>query len=88
MKFAQNDCLDALIIDALIIVARDEQFLFSLEYAPKGGPLYDFFLSIFSLDETRQLFFVKLQTSLTVQSKSVGLGVNFVFPPSQVTNNN
>ena len=25
---------------------------------------------------------VKLQSSLTVQSKSVGLGVGFVFPPS------
>ena len=30
---------------------------------------------------------VKLQSSLTVQSKSVGLGVDFVFPPSQLTNN-
>ena len=29
--------------------------------------------------------FVKLQSSLTVQSKSVGLGVDFVFPPSQLT---
>ena len=27
--------------------------------------------------------FVKLQSSLTVQYKSVGLGVDFVFPPSQ-----
>ena len=26
---------------------------------------------------------VKLQASLTVQSKSVGQGVDFVFPPSQ-----
>ena len=26
---------------------------------------------------------VKLQSSLTVQSKSVGQGVDFVFPPSQ-----
>ena len=28
---------------------------------------------------------VKLQSSLTVQSKSVGLGVDFVFPPVTTT---
>ena len=37
---------------------------------------------------TCDLIFVKLQSSLTVQSMSVGLGVDFVFPPSQVTSNN
>ena len=30
---------------------------------------------------------VKLQSSLAVQSKSFELGVDFVFPPSQVTSN-
>ena len=31
-----------------------------------------------------EVYIVKLQSSLTVQSKSVGLGVDFVFPPSQL----
>ena len=34
-------------------------------------------------DQRGILFFVKLQSSLTVQSELVGLGVDFVFPPSQ-----
>ena len=38
VKFAKNDRLDA-----LIVLARDEQFLFFLENDPKGGPLHDFF---------------------------------------------
>ena len=38
LKFAKNDRLDV-----LIILAKDEQFLFSLENDPKGGPLDDFF---------------------------------------------
>ena len=37
VKFAKNDRLDA-----LIILARDELFLFSLGNDPKGGPLDDF----------------------------------------------
>merc|ERR1712208_203936 len=41
VKFAKNDHLDA-----LIILARDELFYFSLENGPKGGPLDDIF-SIF-----------------------------------------
>ena len=32
--------------------------------------------------------FVKLQSCLTVQSRSVGLGVDFVFPPSQQVTSN
>ena len=38
VKFAKNDR-----IDALIVLARDEQFPFSLENDPKGGPLDDLF---------------------------------------------
>ena len=44
VKFAKYDCLNE-----LIVLARDEQFLFSLENDPKGGPLDDFLL-----DETLQ----------------------------------
>ena len=44
VKFAKNDCLDA-----LIVLARDEQFYFPLENDPKGGP-FDVFFSIFFLD--------------------------------------
>ena len=43
VKFAKNDRLDV-----LIVLARDEQFHFSLENDPKGGPLEDF--SHFLLD--------------------------------------
>ena len=38
VKFAKNDRLDA-----LIVLARDEQFFFPLKNDPKGGPLDDFF---------------------------------------------
>ena len=37
VKFAKKDCLDA-----LIVLTRNEQFSFSLENDPKGGPLDDF----------------------------------------------
>ena len=40
VKFAKNDRLDA-----LIVLARDEQILFFLENDPKGEPLDDFFAS-------------------------------------------
>ena len=40
VKFAKNDRLDA-----LILLARDELFLFSLGNDPKGGPLDDFYAS-------------------------------------------
>ena len=59
-KFAQIDRLDA-----LIVLVRDEQFYFSLEIDPKGGPLDDFF-HIFLLDENLQfclLFFYFFLTS-------------------------
>ena len=47
VKFVKNDR-----VNGLIILARDELFLFSLENDPKGGPLDDFlnkFLLVFYL---------------------------------------
>ena len=44
------------------------------------------FKNILNWNLFRVKIIVKLQSSLTVQSKSVGLEVDFVFPPSQVTN--
>ena len=51
------------------------------------GIYVDLISSIFLilLNTFTQFPFVKLQSSLTVQSKSVGLGVDFIFSPSQVS---
>ena len=43
------------------------------------------FICILTIECKYDAIFVKLQSSLTVQSKSVGLGVDFVFPPSQLS---
>ena len=38
VNFAKNNRFDI-----LVLLARDERFLFSLENDPKGGPFDDFF---------------------------------------------
>ena len=63
-----------------------------MNWLPNSGILYSFKRTEFmnltkSSVWAKYQDFVKLQSSLTVQSKPVGLGVDFVFPPSQVTNN-
>ena len=53
VKFAKNDRLDV-----LIVMARDEQFSFSLESELKGGPLDDFSPFSFSIFSCFFYFFL------------------------------
>ena len=65
---------------SLLSLVSDEKFRDSLV------PVLFLLLHLYRVLSRSRPDFVKLQSSLTVQSKSVGLGVDFVFPPSQLTN--
>ena len=69
-------------IDSSTVRYQDQE---DLELVPEDGPHLVILLP--TSESKMKNYIVKLQSSLTVQSKSVGLGVDFVFPPSQLTNN-
>ena len=69
------------------VQANVQETVFQGNFGPRGL----LFKEAFTSDKLTQIIlFGKLQSSLIVQSTSVGLGLDFVFPPSQqvTTSNN